>query len=72
MKFPSPDSTRSDAAVANAGPSGLSPEHKAALSQATDMITQGHTQVAAVDHLVANDMPRLVAKVLVKQLDKRS
>ena len=72
MKFPSPESTRSDAAVANAGPSGLSPEHKAALSQATDMIAQGHTQKAAVDHLVSEGMPRIVAKVLVKQLDKRN
>ena len=72
MKFPSPESTRSHAAVAQAEPSGLSPEHKAALAQATDMIAQGHTADAAVDHLVANGMPRLVAKVLVKQLDKRS
>ena len=72
MKLPSPESMRSDATVANAGPSGLSPEHKAALSQATDMIAQGQTPQAAVDHLVSNDMPRLVAKVLVKQLDKRN
>ncbi len=72
MKFPSPEPTRSDVAAASAGPSGLSPEHKAALSQATDMIAQGHSQDAAVDHLVANGMPRVVGKVLVKQLDKRS
>ena len=72
MKFPSPESTRSDAAVANAGPSGLSPEHKAALSQATDMMAQGFSQDDAVAHLVSNGMPRVVAKVLVKQLDKRS
>ena len=72
MKFPSPESTRSDAAVASSGPSGLSPEHKAALSRATDMIAQGHSQDAAVDHLVANGMPRVVGKVLVRQLDKHS
>jgi len=72
MKFPSPESTRSDAAFADAGPSGLSPEHKAALSQATDMIAQGRSQDDAVAHLVSQGMPRLVAKVLVKQLDKRS
>ena len=53
----------SNDAAANAGPSGLTPEYKAALSQATDMISQGHTQDAAVDHLVPNSMPRLVAKV---------
>jgi len=53
----------SNDAAANAGPSGLTPEHKAALSQAMDMISQGHTQDAAVDHLVSNSMPRLVAKV---------
>ena len=63
MKFPSPESMSSNAAAANAGPSGLTPEHKAALSQAMDMISQGHTQDAAVDHLVSNSMPRLVAKV---------
>ncbi|MCH9802205.1 hypothetical protein K0U73_00220 [bacterium] len=72
MKFPSPESMSSNDAAANAGPSGLTPEHKAALSQAMDMISQGHTQDAAVDHLVSNSMPRLVAKVLVKQLDKRN
>ena len=72
MKFPGAESTHSNTAVADAEPSGLSPEHKAALSQATDMIAQGHSQDAAVTHLVSNDMPRVVAKVLVKQLDKRS
>lgn len=56
---------------AHTGPSGLTPEHKAALTQATDMIAQGHSQDAAVDHLVANDMPSVVAKVLVKQLDRK-
>jgi hypothetical protein len=72
MKFPTSESTRSDAALANGGLSGLSPEHKAALGRAKDLIAQGHSQDAAVDHLVANGMPRVVGKVLVKQLDKRS
>lgn len=72
MMYPSPETTRSNVAVAPAGASGLSPEHKAALSQATDMITQGASQDDAVAHLVSNSMPRVVAKVLVKQLDKRA
>ena len=71
MKFPSSESTGSDAAAASGGLSGLSPEHKAALSRARDLIAQGHSQDAVVDHLVANGMPRVVGKVLVKQLDKR-
>ena len=54
------------------GGSGLSAEHKAALSQASEMIAQGESADAAVEHLVANGMPKVVAKVLVKQLDKRS
>jgi hypothetical protein len=35
------------------------------------LISQGHSQDAVVDHLVANGMPLVVGKVLVKQLDKR-
>ena len=57
---------------ADAGPSGLTPQQKAALDQATAMIANGQSQDDAVAHLVAHGMPRLVAKVLVKQLDKRS
>lgn len=72
MKFPGPESTRPPAAPAGSAPSGLAPEHKAALAQATDMMAQGQPPEVAVDHLVDNGMPKLVAKVLVKQLDKRS
>ncbi len=72
MKFPGPESTRSSGALSSVEPSGLSPEHKAALVQATGMIAQGHSSQDAVEHLVANGMPKVVAKVLVKQLDKRS
>ncbi len=72
MKFPGPESTRSSAALASVEPSGLSPEHKAALARAADLIAQGQSTQIAVDHLVENGMPKVVAKVLVNQLDKRS
>jgi len=72
MKFPGPESSRSQAAPAGAMPSGLAPEQKAALAEATDMMAQGHPQEVAVDHLVDNGMPKVVAKVLVKKLDKRN
>ncbi len=72
MKFSGPESTRSPAAFASVEPSGLTAEHKAALTQATEMIAQGQSTEVAIDHLVTNGMPKLVAKVLVKQLDKRS
>lgn len=59
-----------DTTVDQSGPAGLSPEHRVALSQASTMISQGHTPETAIDHLVACDMPRLVARVLVKQYGK--
>jgi len=34
------------------------------------MISQGQTPDAAINHLVASDMPRMVARVLVKQYGK--
>lgn len=72
MKSPGHKTVLTHSGTADVGPSGLSPEHKAALNQATEMIADGQSQDAAVAHLVANEMPRVVAKVLVKQLDKRS
>ena len=53
------------------GQSTLTPEHRTALSQAASMISAGQTTDAAVEHLIGSGMPRLVAKVLVKQYDKR-
>jgi len=53
------------------GPSGMTPAHRTALAQAATMISNGQSSEAAVEHLVGADMPRLVAKVLVKQYDKR-
>ena len=52
-------------------PSGLSAYHQAALTNAALIVSQGHPQQAAVDYLVAADMPRTIARVLVKQFDKR-
>ncbi len=72
MKSPGHKTALTQSGTADAGPSGLSPQHKAALNQATEMIAGGQSQDAAVAHLVAHEMPRVVAKVLVKQLDKRS
>lgn len=72
MKFPGPESPRSSAALASVEPSGLTPEHRAALTQAADMMARGQSTEAAVQHLVENGMPKVVAKVLVKQIDKRS
>ena len=63
--------TGTDATAGLPGPSGLTPEHRAALSQAAGMINNGQSSEAAVDHLVSTGMPRMVAKVLVKQYDKR-
>jgi ATP/maltotriose-dependent transcriptional regulator MalT len=56
-----------NAPPAPAGPSGLTAEQRSALSNAAGMLSAGHGPEAAVDHLVATGMPRMVAKVLVKQ-----
>lgn len=63
MKLEGSESTRA---------SGLSAEHRAALSQASGMIASGSSREMAVEHLVSTGMPKMVAKVLVKQLDKRA
>jgi len=59
-------------ATGTAGQSGLSSEHRAALGEAAEMIANGASTDAAVAHLVAKDIPKVVAKVLVKQYDKRA
>lgn len=53
--------------VAERPTSGLSAEHKAALDQAFLMMTHGSSDEEAVQHLAANGMPKMIAKVLVKQ-----
>lgn len=69
MNFPS--SETSAPTMAGAEPSGLSPEHRVALAKAAEMIAAGLPQDEAVGHLVENGMPRVVAKVLVKQYDRK-
>ena len=71
MDFAGPTS-QSDSALADAEATGLSPEFKVALGEAAGMISNGHTSDAAVNHLTSKGMPRVVAKVLVKQYDKRN
>jgi|GEM_PF-1882003 len=66
MLTTSPAAVPQDEAAA-AESSGLTPEHKQALKGAAAMLAAGKPQDAAVDHLVQSNMPRLVAKVLVKQ-----
>ena len=58
-------------ALAEPGPSGLSVNQQVALSNAAELLSQGHSHKAAVDYLVSNDMPGTVARVLVKLYDKR-
>lgn len=59
-------------AEAPGGPSGLSDEHRAALAQASEMLARGESTDTAVEHLVTHGMPRVVAKVLVKQYDRQN
>ena len=49
----------------------MSPEHRTALAQASSMISSGVETDAAIAHLESSGMPRMVAKVLVKQYVKR-
>lgn len=71
MKFPGPESPSSSISLASVEPSGLSPEQRSALAQAADLMARGHSSEVAVQHLVENGMPKVVAKVLAKQIEKR-
>lgn len=58
-------------ALAESGPSGLNANQQIALNNAAELLSQGHSQEAAVDYLISNEVPGMVARVLVKMYGKR-